>query len=123
MQDTQVKIILGVLSIDVNKIKDGFKSILDDFNKFAEGSVNREDLIKKWKRGINDCESDMTDEDAGSSENKKATYYFLSEPIKLKNGLLKSPVDNSKGWIGGKIPIGRDLGFDTIIKKIVESCS
>ena len=116
--------VLCVLTLDVNQIKNEFKSILDNLKKFAEGiEYNKEDLVEKWKRGIKDCEIDMEDADAKSSENENATYYFLSEPIKLKKGLLKSPVDNSKGWIGGKIPIGRDLGFDTIIKKIVESCS
>ena len=110
--------VLGVLTLEYGKIKEDWKHIEDKLNKFAEGIENRENLVKKWEKGLKDC-NEKLEEDIPKTKNQ--TYYFLSKPIELKKPLLKDNNKNSNGWIGPQIPKNRNIKFDIFLKKIIET--
>ena len=98
--------ILGILVIHP-KIKGNIKDQLSSFSEDDDGIPNL-DLVKKWERGLRN-EVYKTDE---------LTYYFLADPVKLKNPLLKSKISDSKGWIGGLIAPNYAVTFESLLKRI-----
>lgn len=96
--------VLGVLTIkpiDLKSFEDELLNYSDDDKK----------LVSKWLQGVSE-----------SSESEMYTYYFLGEPVKLSNPLLKdggTKKGRGKGWIAAMIPKNRCVTFEEFTKRMI----
>lgn len=102
--------VLGVLTI----YSDEIENFRDDLFNYAD---NTENLVFKW---INGVKKDLDEEDSSGGE--KFTYYFLGDPIRLNNPLMKDQgkaKGSGKGWISRMIPKNRCVTFEEFMKRVV----
>ena len=99
--------ILGILSFRPKELD----IYMDDLASFANGDT---EIVEKWLNGIK----------MESNSDEIFTYFFLDNPVRLKQPLLKDGTRSKgrgKNWIAAMIPQNRCDTFDEFIKRIVES--
>jgi len=95
--------ILGILTLLPKEIES------DDLKIFTD-TTDKDDLVKKWTKGV---------KEDSSEKDKKFTYFFLGEPVELNTPLLKDGT-NSKKWIAGRIPKNRCVTFSEFTRRLIE---
>ncbi len=94
--------IMGVLTISAKNIE----YFEGDLRSFSSDEVK----IKNWMEGVR-----------LGNENELFTYFFLDNPIRLKNNLQKDggiKKNRGKNWIAAMIPPNRCVSFQEFIKRI-----
>ncbi|MEX0981063.1 MAG: PD-(D/E)XK nuclease family protein [Bacteroidales bacterium] len=96
--------ILGVLTLNPIEI-DNYET---DLRRFK----NDNETIKKWTSGVKLNSVDTAD---------PMTYYFLDEPVKIKENLLKdggNKKGRGKNWIAAMIPKNRCVTFEEFVRRM-----
>ena len=97
--------VLGVLTLKPKDIGNFEADLLRFANK-------DQSIVKKWKKGVL-----LTDKEIDNIY----TFYFLGEPLKLKNNLLKDGTKEKgrgKNWIAAMIPKNRSVTFEEFVRRI-----
>lgn len=96
--------ILGVLTLVPNEI-DNYEI---DLRRFK----NDNEIVDKWIKGVKLNSSEITD---------SLTYYFLDEPVKINENLLKdggNKKGRGKNWIAAMIPKNRCVTFEEFVRRM-----
>jgi len=96
--------ILGVLTIVPNEI-DNYEIDLIRFK-------NDNEIVEKWIEGVKLNSVEITD---------SLTYYFLDEPVTIKENLLKdggTQKGRGKNWIAAMIPKNRCVTFEEFVRRM-----
>jgi len=96
--------ILGVLTLIPNEI-DNYEI---DLRRFK----NDNEIVEKWIQGVKLNSAEITD---------SFTYYFLDEPVRLKENLLKdggNKKGRGKNWIAAMIPKNRCVTFEEFVRRM-----
>ena len=96
--------VLGVLTF--RRLE--FENIIDEIGTFTDDKIQKDN----WIKGVQ-MESNFT-----LAEDEQ-TFYFLDKPMTFMNPLVKD-FENSKGWIGKRIPKNRIVSFIDFLKHIPE---
>ncbi len=96
--------VLGVLTFRRSE----FENIIHELDIFTDDKAQKDN----WIKGVQ-IEGNFTPAEI------EQTFYFLDEPIKFATPLVKD-FENSRGWIGKRIPKNRIVSFIDFLKHIPE---
>lgn len=100
--------VCGVVTGKANEIPE---DLLKAFaKKYSDSKHEQEDIIQKWKNGLNGCDS--------SEEN---SYYFLGEFVNFNKPFRKdggNKTGRGKGWIAAMISRNRCIPFKEFIRRM-----
>lgn len=100
--------VCGVVTGKANEIPEDLLKVFA--KKYSELENEQEDIIKKWKKGLNGCDS--------SEEN---SYYFLGEFVNFNKPFRKdggNKTGRGKGWIAAMISRNRCIPFKEFIRRM-----
>lgn len=100
--------VCGVVTGKANEIPEDLLKVFA--KKYSELENEQEDIIKKWEKGLNGCDS--------SEEN---SYYFLGEFVNFNKPFRKdggNKTGRGKGWIAAMISRNRCIPFKEFIRRM-----